>query len=504
MRAEARPRWAARKHWLAAGVLGAGLGAAMFVGHGVAAATPDDSERGSRAATGVSRSAATQTTDASSRSRTVERKSTAVHNKPRATITSRQASRTSQRTDAGADDAPRHRLHGTLTSGAEKPEPRAAATRMKSADKLESAPPRRTKPVAKVSEDRAVTETGPVQPMSSAATTTPGADTLIDGRVMVGTVIVDLLRWAGLGVPGEAVRLLPVPVPNVVETWWFGLRRTIYGPPVSSPTPTEPVDPTDPVAEPRLIWQSDFDTLEETQRHWDVQTGRWGYTSGEKQYYTPGTSNAFVDGAGNLVIEVRQETPPDGWEAPYNYTSARVVTYDKAAVEPPVRVTARIKLPYEQGILPAFWTVGLEPGHEFDWPRQGEIDIVELPGMQPDYLRRYWTGTVHGPAQGDNTVDVKLEDTEVDIGVDLSADFHEYGIDWYPDRIIWHVDGVQVGAITQTEYEALGGDWTPFSGAWPHYLILTAAVGNEWTGDPDQTTPDPVQMQIDWVKVWAL
>ncbi|MGK2867355.1 MAG: family 16 glycosylhydrolase, partial [Mycobacterium sp.] len=43
----------------------------------------------------------------------------------------------------------------------------------------------------------------------------------------------------------------------------------------------------------------------------------------------------------------------------------------------------------------------------------------------------------------------------------LSAGFHDYGIDWYPDRIIWHVDGVETGRVTKAQYEALGGDWTP-------------------------------------------
>lgn len=72
--------------------------------------------------------------------------------------------------------------------------------------------------------------------------------------------------------------------------------------------------------------------------------------------------------------------------------------------------------------------VGLEPGHEYDWPRQGEVDIVEYPGFNGGD-RRHWTGNIHGPSQADNTVDIKFNDVNTMLGDDLSLDFHEYGID---------------------------------------------------------------------------
>jgi len=253
-----------------------------------------------------------------------------------------------------------------------------------------------------------------------------------------------------------------------------------------------------------LLWETNFTDIAEAMQAWSMQTGRWGQSAGENQFYTPDFSNVSIDANGHLVIEVRREAAPDGAPAPHNYTSARVVTYGKQSVEPPVRIVARLQMPYTQGTLPAFWMVGLEPGHEFDWPRQGEIDIVEYPGFRDDEGRTKWTGNIHGPAAADNTVDVKLHTVGADLGVDLSAGFHDYGIDWYPDRIIWHVDGVETGRVTRAQYEALGGDWTPFSGAWSHYLILNTAVGNSWTGDPDSSSQFPQAMKVDWVRVYSL
>ncbi|PRC46488.1 glycoside hydrolase, partial [Mycobacterium sp. ITM-2017-0098] len=200
----------------------------------------------------------------------------------------------------------------------------------------------------------------------------------------------------------------------------------------------------------------------------------------------------------------RREATPDGLGAPNNYTSARVVTMGKQSFGVGQRVVARIQMPVTKGVLPAFWSVGLEPGHEYDWPRQGEIDIVEIPTLGTPASASQWTGNIHGPSATNNTVDIKLHDIDADLGVDLSQAFHEYGIDWHADRIVWHVDGVQVGQVTKAQYEALGGNWTPFSGAWDHYLILNVAVGNPWNGDPDPSAPFQAQMKVDWVKAYAL
>ncbi|WP_236950163.1 family 16 glycosylhydrolase [Mycobacterium sp. MS1601] len=350
---------------------------------------------------------------------------------------------------------------------------------------------------------------------AAVAETSTADAALVAGRVTVGTMIVDVMTWIGLPPPPSAARLLPIGLPGFVESFWVSLRTQMYrtpGQPAQPGGPPEPGQPQQPEqpgsglpnsSDLPLVWETNFTSIDEALKYWGVQTGRWGQSAGENQYYTD-FGNVYLNDEGHVVIVTRQETAPDGLGAPHNYTSTRLVTYGKASVTVGQRIVARIQMPYTQGSLPAFWTVGMEPGHEFDWPRQGEIDIVELPGFGDIDASKYWTGNIHGPAQGDNTVDVKLHGNDADIGVDLSQGFHEYGIDWYSDRIVWHVDGKQVGEITQAQYEALGGDWTPFSGAWPHYLILNNAVGNPWTGDPDETSVFPMEMTIDWVKVYDL
>ena len=36
-----------------------------------------------------------------------------------------------------------------------------------------------------------------------------------------------------------------------------------------------------------------------------------------------------------------------------------------------------------------------------------------------------------------------------------------------------------------------------------HYLLLNLAVGGNWPGRPDASTPDPSTMLVDWVRVVA-
>ncbi|MDA2890931.1 family 16 glycosylhydrolase [Mycolicibacterium sp. BiH015] len=496
------------KHWLAGGVMAAGLGAAVITGTATASASTDDAGSAGAASSAASGTETSQATRESNRTTKRSRAEAAAESDGRAEQDSDETTDEATDTDPSADPDEADPQNGADEEPAQDAdEPPADAEVVEEDDDsvagtTESGTTKAAPAPAQADQEPTVESATAAVALRSSATTAASDPVLVAAatstKVTLGSMIVDMLYSWGIRSSKMGTDWLDIKVSDSTATRWLTRRAQIYRN-VVIPEPENPDDPSDP----KLLWETNFSSLEEAMRYWGFQTGRWGQSAGENQYYTDG-DNVYIDADGNLVIEARREAAPDGMGAPYNYTSARVVTMGKQSFGVGTRVVARIQVPVDKGVLPAFWSVGLEPGHEYDWPRQGEIDIVEIPTVGTPSSASTWTGNIHGPSAANNTVDVKLHNVFKDIGVDLSQDFHDYGIDWHADKIVWHVDGVEVGRITKAQYEALGGNWTPFSGAWEHYLILNVAVGNPWNGDPDPSKPFGAQMKVDWVKAYSL
>jgi beta-glucanase (GH16 family) len=231
----------------------------------------------------------------------------------------------------------------------------------------------------------------------------------------------------------------------------------------------------------KLTWGDDFEGAAGAA----VDGSKWAYDSGpnwynnELQYYASGNSNASLDGTGNLVIEARKEAR-EGKQ----YTSARLKTEGKKTFTYG-RIEGRMKMPYGQGMWPAFWMLG---GNS--WPAQGEIDIMENLGKEPSISH----GSMHGPgysgASGP-TATYTLPD-----GAKFSDDFHVFAIEWETDTIRWYVDGNLFS--TKTKADTKGGTWVFDHG---FFIILNLAVGGDWPGAPDSTTVFPQKFVIDYVHV---
>jgi beta-glucanase (GH16 family) len=218
-----------------------------------------------------------------------------------------------------------------------------------------------------------------------------------------------------------------------------------------------------------------------------------GWGNAERQAYTGDPANLALDGEGHLVIRALQagaDAPPCYYGAPCEYTSARIIT--SGALEVTYgRIEARLKIPYGQGLWPAFWMLGNDIS-TVGWPESGEIDIMENIGREPHRVH----GTVHGPGySGGNGVG---RGTTLPSGGRFADDFHVYAIDWYPDRIVWSVDGVEYSTVTPADLPR-GARWV-FDH--PFFIILNVAVGGHWPGYPDATTTFPQEMVIDYVRVY--
>ncbi|MFD3538618.1 family 16 glycosylhydrolase [Streptomyces sp. NPDC058662] len=222
---------------------------------------------------------------------------------------------------------------------------------------------------------------------------------------------------------------------------------------------------------------------------WTVETGGSGFGNHELQYYTNSTSNAALDGQGNLVITARKNTDAglQCWYGPCQYTSARLNTA-KTFTQAYGRFEARIKIPRGQGIWPAFWMLGNDLG-TVGWPNSGEIDIMENVGREPSTVH----GTVHGPGySGAGGLGAAYS---LPGGRAFADDFHVFAVEWSPNSIVWSVDGTTYKTLTPSGTN--GNKWV-FDH--PFFLILNVAVGGDWPGSPDASSTFPQTMTIDYVR----
>tara|TARA_R110001632_G_scaffold19898_6_gene59840 strand:- start:3501 stop:4352 length:852 start_codon:yes stop_codon:yes gene_type:complete len=211
-----------------------------------------------------------------------------------------------------------------------------------------------------------------------------------------------------------------------------------------------------------------------------------GWGNNELQYYTDRSENVVVED-GILKITAIQE--------PYmgaGYTSARILT--KGLFQQKYgRFEARIKLPWGQGLWPAFWMLGDDAGGSLVWPQIGEIDIMENRGSEPTITH----GSIHGPGHSGGDAITKSYELTNDR---FDTNFHVFGVEWGPNYINYYVDDVLYNQITPADLPE-GAEWVYNDN--PFYLLLNVAVGGAFAGNPDTSTVFPQTMYVDYVRVYS-
>jgi len=250
-----------------------------------------------------------------------------------------------------------------------------------------------------------------------------------------------------------------------------------------------------PANYPYLSWQDEFDgnAVETARWAFDIGTGSQfgltGWGNNELQYYTDRTQNATVSG-GVLQITARSES-----FGGKSYTSARLKTLGKFSQEGG-RFVMRAALPTGQGLWPAFWMM---PASDIygGWAASGEIDIMEAKGQQPDRV----AGTIHYGGQWPNNTQSSA--TRIFPAGQTIASFHTYALEWDTTgspALRWYVDDVLYAS--RNSWWSSGGAYpAPFDQ--PFYLLLNLAVGGNYVGSPNGSTPFPATMQVDYVRAYT-
>jgi beta-glucanase (GH16 family) len=237
----------------------------------------------------------------------------------------------------------------------------------------------------------------------------------------------------------------------------------------------------------QLVWADEFDSGTLDASKWEYQLGNGcpslcGWGNAELQYYTSNEANIAVEDG---MLRITALYAPG---ASQEYTSARIRTKGKASFTGG-RMEARMKMPFGQGLWPAFWMLPEDETYG-RWPLSGEIDIMEMIGAQPATTH----GTIHYGAKWPNN---RYSGESLTLNQNLSEDFHVYAVEWKQDTIRWYIDDVLYN--TRTPQDLDGYPWR-FDRAF--HLILNVAVGGYFPGYPDASTTFPQTMLVDWVRVY--
>lgn len=262
--------------------------------------------------------------------------------------------------------------------------------------------------------------------------------------------------------------------------------------------PSTPANPA-PLGVPgtwTLTLNEDFNSLDSSrwvQRFW--WNGDTYWPTQELQIYKP--SQVVANGV--CTMTAQRATPPQtnfngntknsGGED-FSWFSGLLTTGGVKGVSAPGFAQqygfweSRIQMPANAaGVWPAFWLLGVTPnGVNSTYNVGGEIDIMEIIPANPNRLEMHLHNNINFGATYNSPAPL------------LGGGYHVYGLDWQPGHIAWYFDGSEVARYTGTAFDNNA----------PHYILLNFAIGGaaSWPGAPNASTPSPMRMLVDYVRVW--
>ncbi|HEX4039010.1 MAG TPA: family 16 glycosylhydrolase [Acidobacteriaceae bacterium] len=260
------------------------------------------------------------------------------------------------------------------------------------------------------------------------------------------------------------------------------------------------------IASGSLVWSDEFNSAsaQPNPATWTYDTGLDCCGNNELETYcawesttgpcAPASPNAFLGTDG--FLHVVAENPSAGVYSSGRLKSEGLFSFQYGRIE------ARMMLPESQGMWPAFWLLGNNIT-TISWPACGEADIMEhidgsnppLNGTPPGF--DWIAGSVHGGPSSSNEANGTQQYHPAGFS---AAAWHTYGMIWSKGQVEFYVDSPSNVYATFTAAN--------FSGAWPFdqgpmFILLNLAVGGDWPGSPNATTPFPSTMLVDYVRIYT-
>jgi beta-glucanase (GH16 family) len=269
-----------------------------------------------------------------------------------------------------------------------------------------------------------------------------------------------------------------------------------------------------------LVWSDEFTTSSGTPVQpnpvtWTYDAGAGGWGNDELEDYCAWIStdpncsatspSAYVEAYpgtdGVLYIKAQLVQPPPN----AIYTSARLKTQGLFSFQYG-RIEFRAQVPEAQGFWPANWLLGNNIA-TVNWPACGEMDVLErvnAEGYQGPGSLDWNEGSVHGTGfTGSNLGTQYLFPSG-----QTAAEFQVYGMIWSPGSVTYYVGDYTNPSnlyvtYTPSSLSGLSGAVWPFDGGQDNFIILNLAIGGDYPGPPDSSTPFPSEMLVDYVRIYT-
>ncbi|WP_310383993.1 glycoside hydrolase family 16 protein [Roseateles sp.] len=268
----------------------------------------------------------------------------------------------------------------------------------------------------------------------------------------------------------------------------------------------------------KLLWSEEFNAASLDTSVWSASNGNGcqinlcGYGNQELQFYSPNNISIanvpFEPGTRALAITARRQTIGDN-----AFSSGKLDSSGKVQVQYGMIEVRMATPPVGTGLWPAAWLLGVSPQ---TWPRNGEIDMMEMGGKLPANLPAI------SPDQFVGANVITYQQAACVPGNESCAGSTSWQTrNWYTPgrslanrfvtyRLYWTESQMRFSVLDNgREYDMYKSPLPVNSPALqaPFYLLLNMAVGGNFTpaATPAQVTaPLPGTLYVDYVRVYEL
>lgn len=232
----------------------------------------------------------------------------------------------------------------------------------------------------------------------------------------------------------------------------------------------------------QLIWEDHFERAEMDTTKWTrIPPGGadWNrHMSSDDRCYDLADGKLILKGIVN----------PDTLNDPRPFITGGVYTKGKFAFQYG-KVEIHAKLECAQGAWPAMWMLAEQKKYGA-YPRNGEIDIME-------HLN--YDDIIYQTTHSYYTLELKQKENPPHHGTTKidNTQFNTFGLEWYPDKLVFTLNDKETFRYPRVP----GVDPSQWPYDQPFFVLIDQQLGGSWVGDVNLEEL-PVQMIVDWVKVY--